>query len=263
MAARHTTASAPDSRVARSHAFTGGAVIVWGGVGLLLYFAHAAFIPVALALLFALVLSAPVEALHARHVPRSVSALVLLVLVLTTVVGAAVLLWTPAQEWATKAPQTMAVIKQKITPVARILNHLEELRRNAANMAAQGRDNAQGHDNSPPPAAANLQSAPAMILDVGGGAIAGLLAFVIVTLFLLTGGPPMLARMTAAFVDNLKSSHVLDVIGKVREEVGRFYLTTTLINIGLGVATALAMWAWGMPSPYLWGAVAAVLNYIP
>jgi len=27
--------------------------------------------------------------------------------------------------------------------------------------------------------------------------------------------------------------------------------------------TGLAMWAWGMPTPYLWGALAAVLNYIP
>jgi len=234
MAARDIPSVAPES----------GTVLVWGAIGILLYVAHAAFIPVALALLFALILSGPVEALHQRRVPRSVSALVLLVLVLTSLVGAAALLWTPAQEWATKAPQTMAVIKEKITPVARILNRIEDLRKNAANMAGQG------HDQSPPPPATGAaQSAPAMILDMGGGAIAGLLAFVIVTLFLLTGGPPMLARMTAAFVDDLNSSHVLDVIGQVREEVGRFYLTTTFINMGLGVVTALAMWAWGMPSP--------------
>lgn len=249
MAARDTTSRAPK---------TGGTLIAWGGVGLLLYVAHTAFIPVALAFLFALILSAPVEALHKRKVPRSVSALLILVLALTSVGGAVALLWTPAQEWSAKAPQTMAVIKQKITPIARIMNHLDELRQNAENMGAQG------HNNPPSPAAAGTaESAPSIILDIGGPVVAGLLAFVIVTLFLLTGGPPMLARMTGAFVDNLKSSYVLDIIGKVREEVGRFYLVTTLINIGLGLATALAMWAWGMPSPYLWGAVAAVLNYIP
>ena len=42
-------------------------------------------------------------------------------------------------------------------------------------------------------------------------------------------------------------------IEKVRGEVGRFYLTTTLINLGLGCATAGVMLAWGMPNPYLWG----------
>jgi len=35
-----------------------------------------------------------------------------------------------------------------------------------------------------------------------------ILTFVIVTLFLLAGGPPMCARMTAAFVDDLNAAHV-------------------------------------------------------
>jgi predicted PurR-regulated permease PerM len=111
--------------------------------------------------------------------------------------------------------------------------------------------------------AAATESAPALIVNVGAPAIAGVLTFVIVTLFLLTGGPPMMARMTAAFVDNLKASYVLNIIEKVRAEVGHFYLVTTLINVGLGLATGFAMWAWGMPTPFLWGALAAVLNYIP
>src|SRR6185436_520500 len=66
-----------------------------------------------------------------------------------------------------------------------------------------------------------------------------------------------------AFADDLQASHVLGIIQKVRTEVGHFYLTTTLINIGLGVATTVSMWAWGMPTPYLWGALAAIANYIP
>jgi len=86
---------------------------------------------------------------------------------------------------------------------------------------------------------------------------------VIVTLFLLAGGPPMLARMTAAFVDDLHAGHILYLIERVRAEVGRFYLTSAAINLGLGCATAGIMIAWDMPNPYLWGAMAAVLNFIP
>ena len=48
-------------------------------IGALLYFAHAAFIPLALAVLFSLLLTPPVEALHRRGLPRSVSAVVVLV----------------------------------------------------------------------------------------------------------------------------------------------------------------------------------------
>jgi predicted PurR-regulated permease PerM len=53
----------------------------------LLYIAHTAFIPIVLALLFALVLSGPVEALHKLRIPRSVSASLILVLVLAAMTG--------------------------------------------------------------------------------------------------------------------------------------------------------------------------------
>jgi predicted PurR-regulated permease PerM len=248
--------TAKEAFVLSSRPITTGKVIVWGALGVLLYVAHVAFIPLALALLFGVALSAPVEALYKIHVPRSLSAALILVLALSALGGIVALIWTPAQEWSVKAPQTMITIRQKVSPIAKFMNHLDDLRKNAGNLGAQGRA-------APGAPAAAAESAPAIIVGVGAPAIVGVLTFAIVTLFLLTGGPPMMARMTAAFVDNLKASYVLNIIEKVRAEVGHFYLVTTLINVGLGLVTGVAMWAWGMPTPFLWGALAAVLNYIP
>jgi predicted PurR-regulated permease PerM len=243
----------------RARRLTAGKMLVLGAVGLLLYVAHAAFIPIAMALLCALVFSGPVEALHKWHVPRSVSAGLILIAAIALVAGVVDFMWSPAQEWFAGAPHTMAVIKQKITPVAKFMSRLEELRKNAGAIgSASGRPT-----SAVAPAAPAPQSAPSMILDATREALVGVLTFLIVTLFLLTGGPPMLARMTAAFVDDLNAAHVLFIIEKVRGEVGRFYVTTMLINLGLGCATAGAMFAWGMPTPYLWGALAAALNFIP
>jgi predicted PurR-regulated permease PerM len=64
-------------------------------------------------------------------------------------------------------------------------------------------------------------------------------------------------------VSDLNFSHVIGVIEKVRREVGRFYVTTALINVGLGLATGCVMMWCGMPNPFLWGTVAALLNFIP
>jgi predicted PurR-regulated permease PerM len=232
--------------------------LAWGAFGLLLYEAHVAFVPIALALLFALVLSGPVEALHRWHVPRSASALLILITTLALIGGALELLSTPAQHWFASAPQTLQSIKQRITPVARFLQHLDDLRGSADALGASRTGTYPRQVIAAPPPAA-----PDVLLGATRDALAGSLTFVIVTLFLLAGGPPMMARMTAAFVDHLHSGHVLDLIEKVRAEVGRFYLTTTIINLGLGCATAGVMFAWGMPNPYLWGAIAALLNYIP
>lgn len=258
-ATMNANTSKSDPAASRTRPVTAAKLLVWGGIGVLLYVAHVAFIPIALALLFALILSGPVEALHRRRVPRSVSAALILVIALSAIGGAVGAAWTPAQEWFDKAPQTLNSIRQKVRPIARVMNRIDELRSKANPMASPTR--AQPASSSV--AAAGTVSAPMMIMDIGGAAVTGILTFVIVTLFLLTGGPPMMARMTAAFADNLNSSHVLNIIEKVRQEVGHYYLTTTLINLGLGLATGLSMWAWGMPTPYLWGAAAALLNYVP
>lgn len=229
--------------------------LAWGAFGLLLYEAHVAFVPIALALLFALILSSPVEALHRWHIPRGASALLILITTLALIGGAIDMLSTPAQHWFASAPQTLQTIKQRITPVARFMQHLDELRGSADSLGAP-RTPARTAVAGPPAGADGL-------IDATRDALVGSLTFIIVTLFLLAGGPPMMARMTAAFVDHLHAGHVLYLIEKVRAEVGKFYLTTTLINLGLGCATAGVMLAWDMPNPYLWGAMAALLNYIP
>lgn len=243
--------SVPPGRWSRAAAKT----FIFTVVGVLLYMAHSAFIPVALALLMALVLSGPVETLHKYRVPRFISAVLILVVTLSLICLAVSALWTPAQTWFAKTPETISMLQHKARPLTRFIGHLDELRNKASTLGPV-------KPNSPVVAVAS-PSGPSLIINASGPIIAHLLTFVIVTLFLLAGGPPMLARMTAAFVDDLDASRVQMIIEKVRVELGRFYLVTTFINIGLGVVTSLAMWAWGMPTPYLWGALAALANYIP
>ncbi len=44
-------------------------------------------------------------------------------------------------------------------------------------------------------------------------------------------------------------------------QVARYFLTISLINLGLGICVGTAMAAIGMPSPAFWGAMAFFLNY--
>jgi predicted PurR-regulated permease PerM len=53
------------------------------------------------------------------------------------------------------------------------------------------------------------------------------------------------------------------VFRDVEEQVSRFLLTVSAINIGMGVGVTILMALIGMPTPILWGALAAVLNFIP
>jgi predicted PurR-regulated permease PerM len=236
-------------------------LLLAGAIGLLLYFAHVAFIPVALALLIFLVLSGPVEALHCRNVPRSVSAAVIMAAILGIMVALVNFMSEPAQKWFAAAPHTFRLIERKIRPFEQFMARVGDLRNAAGNLGA-GPQPAQATP-APAPAPAAQESAPAMLLDGARTVVLSGVTIVILTLFLLSGGPPMLARMTSAFASDLKSAHILSVIEKVRSEVGRFYATTALINVGLGLVTGFVMMLCGMPNPFLWGTMAAFLNFIP
>ena len=236
-------------------------LLVAGAIGLLLYFGHVAFIPVALALLIFLVLSGPVEALHCRNVPRGVGAAVIMAAILGIMVAMVNFMSEPAQKWFTAAPHTFRLIERKIRPFEQFMARVGDLRNAAGNLGA-GPQPAQATAAAAPAPAAQ-ESAPAMLLDGARSVVLSGVTILILTLFLLAGGPPMLAKMTSAFASDLKSAHILSVIEKVRSEVGRFYATTALINVGLGLVTGFVMMLCGMPNPFLWGTMAAFLNFIP
>jgi predicted PurR-regulated permease PerM len=124
--------------------FTAAKLLTLGALGLLLYVAHEAFIPVALALLAALILSGPVELLLKFRIPRSLSATVILIFFLAATAGLVDMMWAPTQQWYSTAPATMKTIKRKLVPMARFFNRVEEIRASAGNItgaANQKKDN--------------------------------------------------------------------------------------------------------------------------
>lgn len=62
------------------------------------------------------------------------------------------------------------------------------------------------------------------------------------------------------FGGSLKAARVMR---DVQDRVAAYIFTVGLINLGVGVIVALAAWALGMPSPIMWGGLAALLNFLP
>ena len=62
------------------------------------------------------------------------------------------------------------------------------------------------------------------------------------------------------FGASLKAARVMR---DVQDRVAAYILTVGLINLGVGVIVTLAAWGLGMPSPVMWGGLAALLNFLP
>jgi predicted PurR-regulated permease PerM len=217
-----------------------------------------ALIPLILAILLSLMLSGLVEGLRRLRIPRGISATLLLLLGGVAVAGTLDALWAPAQEWIQSAPRVMREIEHKVRPARAVVQRMNDLAARAAAITGSEVENNR--------VASNAVAAPVTALELlaeTGWVAGGVVTVGVLTLLLLSAGPLTLARMMAAVGSNLQAVHVLKTIDAVRLEVGRYYGTLALINLGLGTATAVTMWLLHMPNPVLWGVMAAVLNFIP
>jgi predicted PurR-regulated permease PerM len=204
-------------------------------------------------LLFALVLSSPVELLHRVGVPRSLGATLILIAFIGIVGGTLSIVWGPARAWIGAIPHTIEVVEGKLGPAARVLEHVFGAVK--LDVHAQSAGTSAAEDLAMNASGTLLGEVPSVAVNA--------VTIMMLTLFLLTGGAPMAARLAATLTSEGKSIKVLNVVGAMRSDVARYYATLAMINLGLGAATAGATILLSLPNPLLWGTVATLLNFIP
>lgn len=226
------------------------------GVGAVLYFAQDVLIPVAMALFLALLLTPAVDRLQRWGMRRGIAVTLVMVVVFAATAAAVNAAWKPATEWLARAPQTLRQIDPRLRPLREMFERVDAVAQRAGQLT-------QG--------ASSVSGKPAIVTPVGGESTAisitksflEALTVVPLTLFFLLGGPPLLARMGASLSGSEASARTLRLTEAIRYEVGRYFGTVSLINVGLGVCTALAMYALGMPNAILWGVMVALFNFVP
>jgi len=207
-------------------------------------------------LFLAMLLTPAVDRLQRWHMRRGLAVAVVMLVVFAAGALAVNSVWAPAVDWLSRAPQTIRKIDPRLQPLREMFDRVDQLAQRAGQLT-QGGSAAPGK--------------PAMMAPVAGHSTAiaitksflQWLTVIPLTLFFLLGGPPLLARMGASLSGSETSIRSLRLTEAIRFEVGRYFGTVALINLGLGTATSLAMYALGMPNALLWGFLAALFNFIP
>lgn len=218
---------------------------------------HTLVLPVTIALLLTLTLSAPVRWLQTKHVTGRLAAALVVFGALGAGIGAATLLAPAAMDWAATAPKTITTLETKIR---RIMMPLTTLQRSADRM-----QQAAAPPSSDAPRTVQIAT-PGIFSRLSVDSLAAIpvaLSVIFLTYFLLAN-EPLVRRKLAGL---LPGSHQLErrehLLGEIEVAASRFLLTVALVNIGVGTITALALWAIGVPNPVLYGGLAAVLNFAP
>jgi predicted PurR-regulated permease PerM len=227
-------------------------------------------VPVAVALLLTFVLAPPVRTLRRYGIPEAIGAAVVVATLLSCTVLMGVALSGPAQQWWERAPTTMAQLVAQFDRLRAALP-LIGTPTPAAPPPASPRARAQAARDAanPPPDPVKEKLATegvALTRVVIGKVFAFSLsaaATVILLYFLLASEHWVLTRSVEAIPRRRSRALLLAGLRCAQREIGRFVATLALVNVGVAVATYLAMLWLELPNPLLWGVVAGVLNFIP
>lgn len=234
-------------------------------LGVLLVFAlgwalratRAVLLPLVLAILIAVVLTPAVRWLRRWRLPSALAAAIV-VIAFTSVLGLGV--WAiadPAIGWIERAPETLHQVERRLRGVKASMVE--------ARVAADTVEEIARVDGEAPPPEVTVKtpSLAARVVDVTRAALLHAAEVVILLYFLLACGGTFLRRLVTMQSRLRAKIRMVRITTEIEREISGFLLTTTCINAGLGIATACAMWLLDMPNPLLWGALAAVMNFIP
>jgi len=221
------------------------------------HFARALLMPIILAILFSLLLSPIVGWLRKLRLPEPVGAALVMVALVSGIVFAIYTLAEPAAQWLDKAPESLSTAESKLRklkqPVADVQRAAEKIEAMTQLQAAK----------KPREVVVQTPGLGAFITSRTPYLITGLISTLVLLYFLLASGD-LFMRKTVRLIPTWRDKvHAVEVGREIQRELGRYFFTVTLINGALGIATAIAMRALGMPNPLLWGAMAMLLNYIP
>ena len=210
--------------------------------------AEPVIMPVLVAILIGLVLAPAVRMLERWRIPRAIGAL-LAILFAVAIVGAVfAALATPAREWMDRAPRAMQRIEMTLKELRRPLQAATKATRGLDSLASidePARAQVRVVDTSPSLLAHAVRAAPGLVV---GFIVTTVLAFV----FLLHGDDLLRKFVTLAPHLRAKREIVL-ATRQAQHDLSLYMITITLINAGLGLATALALYLLGIPDPLLWG----------
>jgi predicted PurR-regulated permease PerM len=215
-------------------------------------------LPIVISVLLTLLLSAPVRWLRHHKIPERLGAAIVVFGAIGVGVAVGATLVTPASEWMATAPATFAKVETKVRlfmkPIAALQQSADRMATVAAPPTSSGRAPAQVQLATP-----SLFDRVLEMLAI----VPATFSVIFLTYFLLASGPLFRKKIAQILPGRRDVAHFEKILSEIELVTSRFLATATMINVGVGIATALSLWAVGLPSPILWGGLVAVLNFVP
>jgi len=222
-----------------------------------LYFARAFLLPIVLAVLLDFLLSPVVRALKRARLPEPAGAALVLLALLGAVGFAGYSLADPAREWMTKAPQTLAKVHTRLRDLRR---PVEQVTKTAEQVEAATEVEKGG---GPQEVVLRGPRLSERLFGTTQSLLTGALETLILLYFLLAAGDLFLQKLIKVLPQLRDKKKAVAIARETEASISTYLFTVAVVNVALGLAIALVMTLIGMPNAWLWGALAAVAEFIP
>ena len=229
------------------------------GLGILytLYLAHEIILPIVLAFMVSLLLSPwVVRAWRRWRLPKPVSALSLLLLLVLLMGGLVTSVAAPALEWAEKAPQS---ISRLLVGDNQLRTQLDQLTESAQQLEASLEEFSEAEAQT---VILQTDSWRNQLLSNAQKTLVGLALALALTYFFLVSGD----RLIFNAIRQARPSQrrvLLNIVRASQQQMARYLAVITLTNSSVGLVMGLFCWLIGLPTPVLWGVVAGLARFIP
>ena len=218
------------------------------------YLAAEVVLPVTLAVVLKMLLEPAMRFLTRLHLPRPLSAILLILAIFAVLLGFGAFVAGPATSWTHRLPSDLPRIQEKLQFLSRPAESVTNMLRKAESFGQS--DEAKG---------LTLPD-----IDLTGTLFrgtrhfaSGLFETILVLFFLLVSGGTFLRRLVEIMPTFKDKRQIVDLSQQIESNISAYLLTITMMNAAVGTATGLIMWLCAVGDPILWGVVAFLLNFVP
>jgi len=216
-------------------------------------FGQVVFAPVCLSIVVGSIFGPAADRLARLGVPSWVSAAVMVILFVLLISTAGAAFVVPLSDWLDKLPFIWSQLQNQLMSWQGFFSSVRDLQEELRSVTGDsGGMQVSVDDNSAVESV--FYFAPAFMAQV--------VLFLASLYFYILTRPYLHHSAEGLPPENENGQSISMAFRTIEERLSTYLFSITVINLCLGIAVALTMWALGVPSPLLWGMLAGMLNYV-
>jgi predicted PurR-regulated permease PerM len=239
----------------RSFALTGLFILA---VFYTMYFMRSVLLPIVLALLLSYLLKPLLRGMGRIGIRPAFGAAILLIAIIATVGSGIALLSTPAAGWLEKAPYGLQQLQHKMMPLRKPMQQVAKASGEIDKLTAPEAEAA-----APQAVEVKRNRMSEVVYGRTQEFVLSTVLLLILLYFLLAYDEVFLTKVIKMMPTLEDKKRAVSIAHEIESHVSKYLLTTTVINVCLGIAVGTTVGLLGLSNPLMWGVMVAVLNFVP